>query len=162
MKDLKDMLNENILESIKKLSVTAYNLPDIIEFAATFDPNTKDVDEWYYWDDFYVDYEALQKDKAFCRKFCKTCKDLVDKKVNFGRRGLGNFPWDDSYAQSELLADEFDAKKGDTYHFLTSDGDNGEFFYIEEPKNATAAKAVKEIMDLTIGVGDWSWETVTC
>ncbi len=162
MKTLKEQLNESLLNEakIKPISVSAYNIEELIEFAADFNPNTKNEEEWLGWNDYHISTSDWRSNKTFYKKFCNVCKNMLDH-VDYGVIELGNFP-DDKYDQMELLADEFNPKDGDTYHFLTADGDNGIFFYIEQPlsDSATIKRTIDDFMSMTVGHGYRDWESI--
>jgi len=160
-KDLKDFINEQLVcEAAKQIEfIFASNLADGFKFALTFDPNS-DEDSYQEWDNNGVDPEWAWKNKSFIKKFCKACKD-VEKYCDYSSTSdLGNFPWDDSYGQMELLQDEFDAKDGEKFAFITGDGDNGYFFVIRA-SNAQGIKAMNELTSLCTCDGGWDWETIT-
>lgn len=150
MKDLKEFLQESLVCESKQIPVTAYKLDDLVNFAAKFNPSDKDAD-WDTWED---DYNI--SDKATIKQLCKICSTIV-KKCDYGSTFLGNFPYDDGYAQQEILQQEFDAKPDDVYYLLTADGDDGRFFYIKRPRSSSDQKAVDELTTMVIGRGNWDW-----
>lgn len=160
-KDLKDFINEQLVcEAAKQIEFIASNdLADGFKFALTFDPNS-DEDSYQEWDNNGVDPEWAWKNKSLIKKFCKVCKD-VEKYCDYSSTSdLGNFPWDDSYAQMELLQDEFDAEDGNEFAFITGDGDGGYFFVIQA-SDAKGIKAMNELTSLCTCIGGWDWETIT-
>lgn len=161
MKDLKDFLKESLLvESNKHIESSAANVESIISFAAKFDVNTKNDEDWDQWDDVSVDADWAKSNKPFIENLCKVCKDIEDKRVDYGTKFLGNYPEGDSHAQQELLSDEFDLNKGDEVYLLTADGDDGMFFYLIADDN-TSKKLAEELSSIIIGAGNWDWETCT-
>ena len=60
----------------------------------------------------------------------------------------------------ELLQDEFDAKDGEKFAFITGDGDGG-FFFVIRASNAQGIKAMNELTSLCTCDGGWDWETIT-
>lgn len=160
-KDLKDFINEQLVcEAAEQIEFIASNdLADGFKFALTFDPNS-DEDSYQEWDNNGVDPEWAWKNKSLIKKFCKVCKD-VEKYCDYHSTSeLGNFPWDDSYGQMELLQDEFDAEDGEKFAFITGDGDGGYFFVIRA-SDAKGIKAMNELTSLCTCTGGWDWETIT-
>jgi hypothetical protein len=160
-KDLKDFINEQLVcEATKQIEFIASNdLADGFKFALTFDPNS-DEDDYQEWDNNGVDPEWAWKNKSLIKKFCKVCRD-VEKYCDYSSTSdLGNFPWDDSYGQMELLQDEYGASDGDEFAFITGDGDGGYFFVIQA-SDAKGIKAMNELTSLCTCTGGWDWETIT-
>lgn len=159
-KDLKDFINEQLVcEATKQIEfIFASNLADGFKFALTFDPNN-DEDSYQEWDNNGINPEWAWKNKSLIKKFCKACKDVKKYCDYYNTRELGNFPWDDSYAQMELLQDEFDAEDGDKFAFITGDGDDGYFFVIKT-SDTKGIKAMNELTSLCTCIGGWDWEII--
>lgn len=154
-------INESLVyEATKQIEfMGAYDLADGFKFALTFDPNSSE-DDYQEWDNNGVEPEWAWKNKSLIKKFCKACKD-VEKYCDYhGTSEFGNFPWDDSYGQMELLQDEFDAEDGEKFAFITGDGDGGYFFVIRA-SYAKGIKAMNELTSLCTCTGGWDWETIT-
>jgi hypothetical protein len=160
-KEMKDFdINESLIcESTKQIEFTfASDVEKGVKFALTFDPNSSE-DDYQEWGNNGIDPEWALKNKSIIKKFCKACKD-VEKYCDYSSTSdLGNFPWDDSYAQMELLQDEFDATDGEVFAMITGDGDDGYFFIIKasDPKGI---KAIKELTSLCACYGGWDWEII--
>lgn len=160
-KNLVEYINESLVyEAAKQIEfIFASNLADGFKFALTFNPNS-DEDSYQEWDNNGIEPEWAWKNKSLIKKFCKVCKD-VEKYCDYhNTTDLGNFPWDDSYAQMELLQDEFDAKDGEKFAFITGDGDNGYFFVIKA-SDSKGIKAMNELTSLCTCDGGWDWEIIT-
>lgn len=153
-------INESLVyEAAKQIEfIGASDLADGIKFALTFDPNSSE-DDYQEWDNNGIDPEWDWKNKSLIKKFCKACES-VDNSCRYFSTELGNFPWDDSCAQMELLQDEFDAEDGDKFAIITGDGDSGYFFVIQA-SNAKGIKAMNELTSLCTCIGGWDWETIT-
>jgi hypothetical protein len=160
--DLKDFINESLVcESTRQIEFTfASDLANGFKFALTFDPNSSE-DDYQEWGNNGIEPEWAWENKSFIKKFCKACKD-VKKYCDYSSTSDlgGDFPWDDSYGQMELLQDEFDAKDGEKFAFITGDGDGG-FFFVIRASDAKGIKAMKELTSLCTCDGGWDWETIT-
>lgn len=159
-KDLKDFINEQLVcEAAKQIEfIGASDLADGLKFALIFDPNSSE-DDYQEWDNNGIDPEWAWRNKSLIKKFCKACES-VDNSCRYFSTELGNFPWDNSYGQMELLQDEFNAEDGDKFAIITGDGDNGYFFVIQA-SNTKGVKAMNELISLCTCIGGWDWETIT-
>lgn len=156
---LVDFINESLVcESTKQIEfMFAGDVEKGIKFALTFDPNSSE-DDYQEWDNNGIDPEWAWKNKSIIKKFCKACKN-IDDSCDYFSTELGNFPWDDSSAQMEILSSEFNATNGEVFAIITGDGDNGYFFIIKTsyPKGI---KAIKELTSLCTCVDGWDWEII--
>lgn len=160
-KSLAEYVNESLVyEATKQIEfIFASYLANGFKFALTFNPNS-DEDSYQEWGNNGIEPEWAWKNKSLIKKFCKVCKD-VEKYCDYhNTTDLGNFPWDDSYAQMELLQDEFDAEDGEKFAFITGDGDDGYFFVIKA-SDSKGIKAMNELISLCTCDGGWDWETIT-
>ena len=83
----------------------------------------------------------------------------MDNSCDYFSTQLGYFEWDDSYAQMEILSDEFDATDGEVFALITGDGDDG-YFFIIKASNPKGIKAIKELTSLCTCYGGWDWEII--
>jgi hypothetical protein len=160
-KSLTEFINESLVcESAKQIEfIFASDLAKGFKFALTFDPNSSE-DDYQEWGNNGIEPEWAWENKSFIKKFCKACKD-VEKYCDYSSTSdLGNFPWDDSYGQMELLQDEFGAEDGEEFAFITGDGDGG-FFFVIRASDAKGIKAMNELTSLCTCDGGWDWETIT-
>ena len=161
MKNLSEYVNEGLVnESFKgPIPLFASGFSDLIDFGASFNTNDKD-EAWDVWsEDYTIDYET-SAGKRFIKDLCQACK-IIKSKADYGTRDLGSYPWDDHYAECELLRDELDAKPGDEINLVCGDGDDGRFFYIYSSDNKTVQKAIDTFISSTKGMGDWDWNQCT-
>ena len=152
MKDLKEFLQESLVNEAKQVSVNAYQLEDLVKFASSFNPSDKDAD----WDTWKLEYNVT--DKALIKKICKACETII-KKCDYGTTYITGVSIGD--ISSSIVKHEFDAEPDDTYYFLAADGDRGRLFYIKRPSSSADQRVVHEFMSLFIGDGDLDWGEVT-
>lgn len=151
MRDLKEFLQESLINEVKQVSVNAYQLEDLVKFASSFNPSDKDAD----WDTWKLEYNVT--DKSLIKKICKACAAIITK-CDYGTIYITGVSIGD--LSSRIVKQEFGAEPDDIYYFLAADGDRGKLFYIKRPDSSADQRVVNEFMSLFIGDGGWEWKEV--
>ena len=160
-KSLAEFINESLVtEAVKQIEFPyAQKIEDAMNIALKF-RNSSKPEAYDVWYECGIDSDWAFKNKKLITKFCNTCKSVNSKCDSWGCYDLGNFPWDDKYAQMELLRDEFDAETGDKFAIITGDGDDGNFFVIKV-SNIVGEMIMKCMVQTCTCEGGWDWETIT-